>query len=212
VLLVGLGTDRVLPAAGIVLLLTGLFHAVSRRRPWWLIDDEGRPPLPDLGAVTTPRLRVRPARPADAEGLVATVDDAMREANGWRDHEVAALVREVRRRGGGPGWYVELVLEAAADGTIVGGLSLESRPDAAVALGWWLGPDHRGQGLGTEAVTAVCATLLGAGVPRVEIATDEANTAVQRVVARVGGVEVRRELRELPDGRVARGVVYAVAA
>lgn len=61
-----------------------------------------------------------------------------------------------------------------------------SGPAGQVEVGWHLHPWHQGQGLVTEAATAVLAAAAKAGIKQVIALTDPDNTASRAVAARLG--------------------------
>ncbi len=80
------------------------------------------------------------------------------------------------------------VLRPAEGGPVLGSFGLHRRlgPDA-LEIGYWLHVDHTGRGYATAAAAALTrAALAMAGIDRVEIHTDETNTASAAVPQRLG--------------------------
>jgi RimJ/RimL family protein N-acetyltransferase len=86
---------------------------------------------------------------------------------------------------------LDLVIES--DGRLVGEIGTFADPEAAVQPGVFLlaiglfAPSDRGRGLGSEAVRLLCDWLFrSAGADRVESSTATSNTAMRRVLEKVG--------------------------
>jgi RimJ/RimL family protein N-acetyltransferase len=132
----------------------------------------------------TDRLILRHARPTDLEGLHAVLSDpvAMRwwatvphetleETETWLSGMIA----------GNAAGSVDFVIER--DGVVIGKAGCWRLPD----IGYILHPDHWGQGLAAEAVTATIDTVFD--VTEVETLTadvDPENTASIRLLGRLG--------------------------
>ena len=92
-------------------------------------------------------------------------------------------------------WAVELK-EPATPTTLAGTLLLKSipassgslplQPSGDTEIGWHFHPDHWGNGYASEAAAAVLAYALDNGLDKVVAVTAPANTASQRVCARIG--------------------------
>ena len=92
-------------------------------------------------------------------------------------------------------WAVELK-EPATPARLTGTLLLKSipassgslplQPSGDTEIGWHFHPDHWGNGYATEAAAAVLAYALDSGLDKVVAVTAPANTASQRVCARIG--------------------------
>ena len=92
-------------------------------------------------------------------------------------------------------------LESRADGGMIGGCGL-LWPDGwpRSELTWWLSPRARGQGLATEASRAAIAFAYDVLTwDLVETHMDDRNEAARRLVLRLGGEVIAREM--FPDGR-----------
>lgn len=154
--------------------------------------------------VRTERLVLRPATLDDVDAVFAirTRPDVARWITAWhRDPESFAE--------GWPGRLAQTLVVCLPDGTLVGDLMVRPEDGWAQAevaasargtqaeLGWTLDPDHGGQGLATEAVTALLDLCFGPlGVRRVTAACFAANDASWRLMERVG---MRREAHNVAD-------------
>jgi RimJ/RimL family protein N-acetyltransferase len=102
----------------------------------------------------------------------------------------------------------------SATGEYVGSTGLH-RPDwtvPSVEIGYWCRSSRHGQGLVTEAVSALCEYALEhLAVQRLEVVTDEGNIASRRVAERSGfALEgVQRKKNRAPDGSLRDICLYA---
>jgi RimJ/RimL family protein N-acetyltransferase len=101
--------------------------------------------------IYTPRLTIRPMDEADTGALVAlAVPEVTRNLSriptGWTEDEALDFISESRFRGL-PGF--RLAIER--DGQCIGGLGLGGSP---LGIAYFLAPDHWGQGIATEALSA----------------------------------------------------------
>lgn len=81
------------------------------------------------------------------------------------------------------------VTSADADGTLLASIGLVNRweSQARAEIGYWVAPAARGRGVATRATLAVAAWSFAAlGVRRLELLTDTANVASQRVAEKAG--------------------------
>ena len=112
--------------------------------------------------LTSEHLLYRPGRPGDAEALVRLLDW---EVLKWFDfihhpYDAAAAQRFLLRvaddhAAGQPGLFL---LEEKVSGALAGEAWVVPREGMpGWSLGYWLGPDHRGRGLGREAVARMIA-------------------------------------------------------
>jgi RimJ/RimL family protein N-acetyltransferase len=149
-------------------------------------------PLPDP-PLETPRLRLRPWRPADAAALVSAWADP--EVARWTGVPAVADLAVATRWIAGTaalrdsGASLDLVIEV--NGAVAGEVGAVAVPDdpVTVEVGWWLGAAHRGQGLAREAVRLFTGWLLGSTGPGVAAAIARCatgNPAAGRVAAGSG--------------------------
>ncbi|HEY1481047.1 MAG TPA: GNAT family protein [Gaiellales bacterium] len=100
----------------------------------------------------------------------------------------AYIERQQSRLPSGVG--ISLAIARADDDTAIGSIVLAHRfgvQAGCLALGYWLVPAARGQGLTRRAVTLSCAwALQQAGIERVEALVEPHNAASLRIVERVG--------------------------
>lgn len=151
--------------------------------------------------VTTERLVLRNARATDAAAVGATIDRVVLEAQGWSPPMGRQWVQTTRRQGSAliPGFLVACDREGGRVRGVVAVSAVDRRAGTA-ELGWWMGPDARGRGLGTEALAAGIAVLHRQGIIRVLVGTREDNTAVRAALTKVGARLTEHKLYRLPDG------------
>ena len=145
--------------------------------------------------LVTPRLRLRKARAedlADLHGVMST-PRAMRY---WStpEHESVEQTRHFLEGmiAADPAVTDDFVVER--DGRVIGKAGAWRLPE----IGFVLHPDHWGQGLGHEAVTAVIDHLFAAhSVPELTAEADPRNAASLALLARLGFTETGRAERTL---------------
>jgi RimJ/RimL family protein N-acetyltransferase len=162
------------------------------------------PPLESLSVaspVTTERLVLRNATATDAAAVGVTIDRVVLDAQGWSPPMGRQWVQVTRRQGSVliPGFLVACDREG---GRVLGVVAVSAidRQSGTAELGWWMGPDARGRGLGTEALAAGIAVLHDQGIARVLVGTREENSAVRAALAKVGARLTETRLHRLPDG------------
>lgn len=111
-------------------------------------------------ALVTPRLILRPLQPADADALVAILNDmAVIEWLCQVPYPYTRLDADdwiaVARRDRILGTMLSLGAFDRVQQKLVGSISLVRNSDIEAELGYWLGVDHWGQGLATEMVRAM---------------------------------------------------------
>lgn len=155
------------------------------------------------------RVALRRPRPADEHAYAATMDDDFRRINGWDTGLVDRSLQLIRspRAISLLAWAL---IWSRETGSVVGSISADQVNAAGrtCQLGWWLGPEHRGRGYGTEAVRLALGALHAAGVERIRIGTALDNVAVRRVAAKVGAAEESQTGHRLPDGRWVDAIWY----
>jgi RimJ/RimL family protein N-acetyltransferase len=164
----------------------------------------------DLPAeITTDRLVLRAWRPGDGLALQQAADDVIETTNGWlpgtRERMVAADV-DIDPRA------PERLVCDRVTGRVLGSISVNAAVpgDGWCEVGWWLGPDGRGRGLGTEAMRTYVDALFAAGMTDVEVATSVDNAAVARVMEKLGAERRRAGDRTLPNGTVLPALVFVL--
>ena len=167
-------------------------------------------PAIDGPPLRTARLVLRPVEAADAEAAMASLDEEAMTSNGW-----TAVTRA--------GWERVLVLDGVGaahgdvaicrhDGTFVGLITVRCPVGRGWEVGWWLAPDERRKGYGTEAIGELVDHLHARGIPAVRVGTSADNVAVQKVMARLGAVEDERVPHTLPDGSTIDSIWYVLRA
>lgn len=174
------------------------------------------PAVPEIAAsfprpaeIGTPRLRLRPAAPADAPALLALLDRSHPHLEPWLD-----WVRDVRDAAGAErvchqmadDWAArrrfDLLAFRAEDGALVGSGALHRCfwEVPAAEVDWWLGAEATGAGYATEIGGALVRFLFEAwGVIRAEVWIDATNDPSRRVAARIGFHEEGVARREFPN-------------
>ena len=163
-------------------------------------------PLAPSLPVRTPRLVLRAFRPDDLEPLLAIHGDpevVRYVPYGPRDRD--QVTEMLARKTGGTvvreeGQRLELAVELAGDGTLVGDvmLFLRSVEDETLDLGYVFAPGHGGRGYATEAVRALLdLAFRELGARRVAARVDTRNTASRRLLERLG---VRQEAHLVEPG------------
>jgi RimJ/RimL family protein N-acetyltransferase len=137
----------------------------------------------------TARLLLRPGFPEDAPALVAAIADkaiAHSLANvpwPYRMRDAEAYLSSPRD----PILPSCLIFERNTGAPrLVGACGLGRRPSGAVELGYWIARPHWGQGLATEACTAVVAMGLALRLERIEGSHFLDNPASGRVLEKLG--------------------------
>lgn len=75
----------------------------------------------------------------------------------------------------------------AVTGDLIGGIGARSYDEGVVEVGYWVRADRRGQGVGPRALRLLaCWAIEEVGAERVQLITDPANVASQRVAEKAG--------------------------
>jgi ribosomal-protein-alanine N-acetyltransferase len=142
--------------------------------------------------IVTPRLRIRPFEPRDAEPMMAVYGDAdvMRYIPGGPlpDREAVHKIMDEQLVAHATRGYAYYAVELADDDAVVGdaGFGL-FEPTGDVELGYTLARHAWGKGYATEAAAACLAAGLAAlDVPRIIAVADVENVASHRVAERMG--------------------------
>jgi RimJ/RimL family protein N-acetyltransferase len=145
----------------------------------------------------TARLVLRQPTLADVKAIARLVNDRRvalnlrRVPHPYSVDDAAAFVADVARADRDTAFLIE------TDGEPVGMVGLEWRQPEVPELGYWLGVDHWGQGLATEAARAVIDHAFEEfGCPRLTAAARVSNPASRAVLEKCGfqwtGVELHR--------------------
>jgi RimJ/RimL family protein N-acetyltransferase len=176
--------------------------------------------LPD--ELRSPRLLLRPYRPADADQVFVAVDESrahLRPWMAWVDGHVSVDDSRDWCARCAANWLLRTELTvgvfAASSGRYLGCVSLHD-PDwdlRAFRIGCWLRASAVGQGYATEAVGLLVDLAIGPlAARRVELRCDARNEPSRRVAERVGFV-LEGQLRNAflaPDGQPADELVFAL--
>jgi RimJ/RimL family protein N-acetyltransferase len=181
-----------------------------------------QPPSP----IRTPRLAVRCWEPADAPLLQQAIDASLDDLRAWMPWawaEPTPLEEKVARLGSfrdafHQGRDFVYGIFSPDEREVVGGCGLHTRLGAdALEIGYWIRSSHVGRGLATEAAAALTAVAFRvAGVDRVEIHVDPANTASLPIPEKLGFAREALLRRRLPpvngDGPLRDVVIFTLFA
>jgi RimJ/RimL family protein N-acetyltransferase len=142
--------------------------------------------------IVTPRLRIRPFEPGDAEPMMAVYGDpnVMRYIPGGAVPDVDAVraIMDEQIHAHVERGYAYYAVELTADGSVAGdaGFGL-FEPTGDIELGYTFARRAWGVGYATEAATACLeAGLAGLDVPRIIAVADVENLASHRVAESIG--------------------------
>jgi len=146
-----------------------------------------------MAEIVTARLVLRPFRAGDLAAFVAyrSHPDVARYQS-WdttfsmADAE-AFLASQQGVELGTPGAWLQLAAVDRETGTLCGDCAVRVDPPATAEVGVTFAPAHQGSGLATEALKAVIGELFAQhGLHRVYAQADDRNTAVHRLLDRLG--------------------------
>ena len=146
--------------------------------------------------VVTDRLLIRPAIRADTSAVAATIDEVVERTNGW----TSAMAREqplAIERGLAPAHRVICELGAGVVG-VIATYTLDRLTTVRCQIGFWIGPDGRGKGYGTEALAALVEHLHATGTTVIEASTSYTDEPAQRVIEKAGFTLVGGHAHTLP--------------
>jgi RimJ/RimL family protein N-acetyltransferase len=183
------------------------------------------PLLLDLpSTLTTERLLLRVPQAGDGAALCAAVQESLPELRQflgmlpWVATAPTVASSEARARTGAANFLLRTDLPFfvfdRASGEMLGGAGLHRTVWATpkTEVGYWVRSSRAGRGYMREAVAAlVHYAFTHVGAVRVELITDEANTASRRVAERCG-FELEgtlRDERRAPDGSLRHTCIYA---
>lgn len=153
-------------------------------------------------AVRTRRLTVSTTRVSDLASIATLIDDTARYRQGWDAFTVPAPI---------PGdpvlWhatYMPFIARDRKTGAPVAHVSLYLGEDGGYRVGGTVGPAHRGQGYGREALAMVCLVAhRHLGIADLAAGCESSNVASRRWLASCGFSQVDGPARyTLPNGRV----------
>ena len=145
--------------------------------------------------IHTERLSLRPLRAEDLPAFVAyRSEPEVARYQSWDERYAMADAEELlaAQQGvelGRPGEWLQLAAVARAGGELCGDCAVRIVADqpATAEVGVTLAPRHQGRGLASEALAAVMTRLFDAhAIHRVYAQADDRNTAVHRVLERLG--------------------------
>jgi len=160
--------------------------------------------------IATRRLRLRLPADADAPAIEEYVSDAAVALptagiphpypKGAAADWIARAEAEARTGGG-----LDLVIERAADGVLVGAVAIRQGEGATAEIGYWIGQPFWRRGYATEAVSAIVAHgFARMGLRAIEASAGAENTASIRVQEKAGLALHRSEHRHRPARGIAR--------
>ncbi|MBG0814214.1 GNAT family N-acetyltransferase [Planomonospora sp. ID82291] len=144
-------------------------------------------------------------READTESVAAAIGESIAHLRPWMPwahdgHSTEDALDWIRRaeEGWAGGTVFGYLIRLAADGTVVGSVSLMARVGpGALEIGYWLHGGHTGRGHMTAAVEALTGEGLALpGIERIVIKHDATNHASGAVPRRLGYRQVGRVSRE----------------
>lgn len=167
--------------------------------------------------IATERLILRRSAPDDAEIISAyRSDPEVHRFQGWDRTDPDGVRDEIEemaaREPGEPGGWVQLSVEEASSGRLIGdvGLSPADEEPGVIKIGYTTSPGSQGRGYATEAMRAVVAyafDTLGAEIVRAYASA--ANTPSIRVAEKIGMDLVETFEREY-EGETWQGVRYEI--
>jgi aminoglycoside 6'-N-acetyltransferase len=164
--------------------------------------------------IRTPRLLLRPVRPADAAALTAILQEPS-VARHWHGYDAARVQVDLVA----PEDEVVFALEDAGDpGRVIGAIQYTEQPEPDyrhASIDLFLGTAWQGRGLGGEAIGAVVSHLVETlGHHRIVIDPAVDNERAIRAYERVGfrRVGVLREYERRPDGTYQDGLLMELLA
>ncbi|UCF44058.1 MAG: GNAT family N-acetyltransferase [Planctomycetota bacterium] len=158
--------------------------------------------------LTDGRIRIRPCRESDADGIYAAVRESINEVSKWAPwcrpaYSMSDCKRwlEGRAEAWSDGQEYDFVILDACDGALLGGCGLNeiSRTHNFANAGYWVRTSRTGQGVATAAIRLVAKFgFEKLGLTRIEIVPAVGNKASQRVAEKAGarreGIERNRHV------------------
>jgi RimJ/RimL family protein N-acetyltransferase len=148
---------------------------------------------PEQPTIATPRLRLRPLRPADAAliGLYASDPRVARmTARIPHPYPPGAAEAFVDRVLSGVAGETVWALDAGGDNGLIGEIGLRRREDREAEIGYWVAPAFWNAGYAGEAVEALVAHAAGSGLSALTADVFQENLASARVLERAGFVRL----------------------
>ena len=172
----------------------------------------------------TRRLHLRPFRVEDAAALLAALTESIHELRStlwflpWVAEAPTLQTAEVRCRRAEANFRLRtdmpyLAFDRGSDRLVASvGLHRTNWAIPETELGYWVRTGETGKGYASEGVAALTAWALeGLGAQRVELVTDEKNTASRAVAERCGFCleGVRRNVVKSPTGAFGNSCIYS---
>lgn len=159
------------------------------------------------------RLLLRAVSATDGPAILHTLDDEVRQAQGYDDEAVAAIVASVPQQaettyGGCP---MSFVVTRPGLAEVVGVYDIYVDPEdpEIPTLGWWLHGSARGQGLGRESLALVLRYVhKHLGLPYARMGTNVDNHRARAQIEAVGAYESLRSPRQLPNRQTIQSIWF----
>lgn len=141
--------------------------------------------------LATPRLRLRPLRPADAAQIALHAADprvarmTVRIPHPYPPGAAEALV-EKARKGEAEGLIWALDTGADDENGLIGMIRVTPRGDGTAAIGYWVAPAVWGAGYASEALEAIRTWASGEGLAALTAEVFQDNLASVKVLTRAG--------------------------
>jgi RimJ/RimL family protein N-acetyltransferase len=164
---------------GVLLITTGVVAASALLLAGLLADTRAQ--------IASPTIVLRPLRARDADAVLATVDDRVRDENRF-GHDFDDAFRRALRVTGLP-THLAICLPASPT-AIVGIVTTNTDPSfrSRVEMGIWVGAEHRGHGHATAALRELADHLHAHGIDQVGAETAMSNAAMRTALERAGFV------------------------
>ena len=159
----------------------------------------------DVFRIETRRLWLRWPRVADAMAIArqagekAVADMTARIPSPYSEQQAVVFVLAAREMNAdGTGLHLNLTPKGRPN-DVIGGISVTRNEDNRAVLGYWLGMEHWGQGLATEAAQAMIDVAFGlTEIPSLHASVVPVNVASRRVLKKCGFAHYGGGMAEAP--------------